>query len=256
MSDASLVGRQVSYEQRMFWRNPGASIFTFVFPIMFLLIFATLFGNDVQISELSKVKSIQFYVPGLIAFGIISACFTSLAISLTLRRDAGMLKRKRGTPLPAWALIGGLVGSSIIVGLIIAAVVFALGKLLYGLRMPAAHLPALMLTLVLGAIAFCVFGIAVSSLIPNGDAAPAITNAVIFPLLFISNVFVPNNVKWLHRVADLFPVSHFAHATFVAFNAKPGASSFAGTDLAVMGLWAVAGAVAAVRLFRWEPTHN
>lgn len=255
MSAAGLAMHQVRYEQKSYWRNPASAFFTFVFPIMFLVIFASLNSGE-RISFLGGLKYNQYYAPGIIAFGIISACYTNLAMTLSLRRDAGILKRLRGTPLPAASMFGGLLGNSAIISVILVALVSAIAILFYGVTFPG-HYPALAVALLVGAACFCAIGVAVSSLIPNADAAPAVVNAVLFPLLFISGVFFPVRPdSLLSKIADFFPIRHFVNALFTAFDPRlphGPAHGFAGGDLLVVGLWAVGAAAFAVRRFRWEP---
>lgn len=144
-NNASLVGRQVGYEQKAFWRNPAAAGFTVIFPLLFLVIFS-LTSNSTKIvvghenGHPLKVHGIQYFAAGLLAFGLITACYTSLSINLATRRDEGMLKRKRGTPLPAWAFMAGVVGNAMIVGVFLAVVVTAFGRLAYGLNVPGSRL--------------------------------------------------------------------------------------------------------------------
>ena len=103
------VLQQVKWEQKQFWRNPPAAVFTFVFPLMFLLIFSSLYSSD-RIAQLGNIKFVQQYVPAIVAFGLISACYTNLAFTLSLRRAQGILKRKRGTPLTVFTYMGWAVG--------------------------------------------------------------------------------------------------------------------------------------------------
>ena len=114
MNDMSLALRQVRYTNKAFWRNPASAGFTFAFPLMFLVIFTALFGNSttcVVFSSAGKclknVKTSTFYVSAIGAFAIITATFTNLAIGVTFQRDAGILKRVRGAPVPAWVYMFG-----------------------------------------------------------------------------------------------------------------------------------------------------
>ena len=102
MSGPALALHQFRFDQRVFWRNPASVFFTILLPIIFLLIFATIFGND-EIDELGGIKTTTYYVPAIITLAIVSATMQSLAISLTVDRENGILKRGRGTPLPVWA---------------------------------------------------------------------------------------------------------------------------------------------------------
>ena len=181
MSDVGLLGRQIGYEQRSYWRNPTAAGFSFAFPIVLLVIFAST-GRGSTITSLGpgKVNFTQYYIPAIVAFGVMGACFTNLAIFTTFKRDMGILKRMRGTPLPAWAYLGGAIGNSIIVSIVLSALVIAVGIVAYNVTFPG-HTAALLITLALGAATFCALGLAMTTVIPNAEAAPAIVNLIFFP---------------------------------------------------------------------------
>jgi ABC-2 type transport system permease protein len=174
---------------------------------------------------------------------------------VTISRDLGVLKRVRGTPLPPWAYICGRIGHSIAISVLMVAIVTIVGAVAYGTHMPDNTLPGLIVTLVVGSFAFCALGLALTSVIPNADAAPAVTNGTILPLLFISNVFVPlqDPPAWLDVVGDVFPVKHFAAALQTAYFPDQAGAGFEWTDLAIIAAWGVAGTVLAVRYFSWEP---
>ena len=173
MSGLALVLRQIRYENRSFWRNPPAAFFTFVFPLIFLVIFNAFFGNDRIDVPGGSTRMSTFYVPAIAALSVINACFTGLAMSVSLARDQGLLKRIRGTPLPAWAFLVGRVGHMALVALLLVAIVTAAGALFYGVDVPTRTLPAAIVTLAIGAAAFASLGLAVTALIPSADAAPA-----------------------------------------------------------------------------------
>ena len=135
MSDLGLARRQVVAEQKSFWRNPAAAGFTIIFPLMLLVVFASL-NSGTRIHDLGNIRFIEYYVPGILAYAVIAACFMSLAMNLTRQRDEGILKRKRATPLPAWALIAGLVGSSIIIAFVLSLATIGLGMVVYGNHAP------------------------------------------------------------------------------------------------------------------------
>ncbi|MDQ1723057.1 MAG: type transport system permease protein [Frankiaceae bacterium] len=248
-----LITHQLRYEQLAYWRNPPAAFFTFLFPLMFLVLFASL--NKGQTIELNgkKLSYNQYFVPGILAYGVMGACFSNLAMTLSNRREFGQLKRKRATPLPAWALIGGLIASSIVISLVLVIVTFGAGIGLYGVVISASRIPAIAVALILGAACFCAVGIALQTLIPNADAAPAVVNFTLLPLTFISGVWFPvPDSSFLAKVAEAFPVRHFVTALFDATNG-PGSGGFATKDLLWLAGWLVLGTVVAVRRFRWEP---
>lgn len=255
MNAVALAVHQLRYEQKSYWRNPPSAFFTFAFPVMFLIIFASLNTGE-TVAFLGGLKYNQYYTPGIVAFGVISACFTNLAMTLSIRRDAGTLKRLRGTPLPTVSLFGGLVANSMVVSTLLTVIVTVVGILFYGVTFPG-HWFALLLTLAVGAACFCALGIALSSIVSNADAAPAVVNGVLFPILFISGIFFPLRPDSIFSmVANVFPIRHFALATFAAFDprlAHGPSHGFAWNHLAVIAVWAVVASVVAVRRFRWDP---
>jgi ABC-2 type transport system permease protein len=251
-SDLQLLGRQVGWEQRSYWRNPAAAGFSFVFPILIMVIFASTSGNN-TISELGNINYTQYYIPSIVAFGIMGVTFTNLAITVTFKREAGTLKRVRGSPLPSWIYLGGLIGNSVVVGILLTILVITFGMIAYSVTFPG-NVVALILTLVVGAACFCALGLATTTIIPNADAAPAVVNLVFFPLLFISGTFFPiAKDSALTKIAGVFPVRHFITGTFAAFDPH-ARSSLRGGDLLVMAVWGAVGLVVANRRFRWEPS--
>jgi len=193
-------------------------------------------------------------VPGILAFGLISACYTNLAIRMTINRDFGILKRVRGTPVPTWAYLAGQVGSSVVITFILFLVTVGLGVVAFDVDFRPSTAAGLLVTLALGAACFCALGLAVSGLCPNADAAPAIVNFSIFPLLFVSGIFFPldNAPEWITTVAGLFPMERLADGLQYAFDPRTTGLGFNAGDLWGLLAWTVAGAVLAVRLFRWD----
>jgi ABC-2 type transport system permease protein len=246
---------QVWYTNKAFTRNPAAAFFTLVFPLMFLVIFSVIFGNgQIEVARGVKVSVATFYVPAIATFSVITACYTNIAIGLAFARENGVLKRTRGSPLPAWVFLFGRIVHAVLVALLLVAICAAFGAIFYHATLPTQTLPAFVLTLVVGAAAFCSLGVALTAAIPNADAAPAVVNASILPLLFISNVFIPlqNPPAWLDFVSKVFPVRHFADAMVGSFFALTG-SGLQGNDLLIIGAWGLAGIVIGLRFFTWEP---
>jgi ABC-2 type transport system permease protein len=255
LNTASLTLRQARYEMRAFWRNPAAAFFTFVFPLMFLVIFNVVFGNVEFGIPGGEVDASTFYVPAILAFSVIGACYTNIAIGVAFARQQGVLKRVRGTPLPPVAFLSGRILQAIGVALILVVIVLAAGAAFYGVEIPEDRLPALVVVLIVGAASFCALGLAVTAIIPNADAAPAVVNATILPLLFISDIFIPTSdaPEWLTGFASLFPVVHFAEALHRVFNPFETGNGFDAKNLLVMAAWGVAGVALALRFFSWEP---
>ena len=248
--------RQLRYESVAFYRNPAAAFFTFVFPLIFLVIFNLLFGNEELEIDGGTTNVSTFYVPAIAALSVINACYTGLSMSMSISRDQGLLKRLRGTPLPAVSFLIGRVVFMTLVALALVAIVTLFGTLFYGVDIPTNTLPAFIISLALGAATFSILGLAITAFIPNADAAPAVVNASILPLLFISDVFIPigaDSPRWLTLIGDLFPVKHLSVALQTAFNPFESGSGFEPEHLGVLALWGVIGAVVAARRFSWEP---
>jgi ABC-2 type transport system permease protein len=244
---------QVGYVNKAFWRNPSRAFFTFAFPLMFLVIFTSLFGNsNVHIGPKSITLS-TYYVSAMAAFGLITACYSNIAMTMTFQRESGILKRIHGTPLPSAAFLGARVIHALLVGVLLVVLTAGFGALFYDVTIPTGlTLFRFLVMLVVGAMAFCALGLAVSGFVPNADAAPAVVNATILPLLFLSGIFVPfgnNTPDWIIWIARIFPVRHFAAGMQAGFLG----TTFHWSDVLVVALWGIGGLLVAMRWFRWEP---
>ncbi len=255
MSDLALALRQVKYENLAFWRNPAAAFFTIAFPLMFLVLLNLAFGNEEVDVGGAEVRQATLLIPSIVAFSVITACYTNIAINISFARDQGLLKRTRGTPLPAWAFLFGRIAHAILIALMLVAAVVTAGALFYGVGIPTITMPAFLVSLTLGAATFCSLGLAVTAAIPNADASPGIVNASILPLLFVSNVFIPlqDPPVWLGLIREVFPVKHFSDALQAAFTPLETGSGLQMEDLLAVGLWGLVGIAVALRFFSWEP---
>jgi ABC-2 type transport system permease protein len=253
MSNAALTLRQVRFTNKAFWRNPASAFFTFAFPLIFLVIFTALLGGGTGEVGGESFSIAKLYVPGIAAFSVITACYTNLAMSVTFARDEGILKRLHGTPLPGWAYIVARVLHATFIAVILVAIVTAFGRVFYDVTIPTGmSLVRFSITLVIGAGSFAAMGLAVTCVIPNADAAPAIVNASILPLLFLSGVFIPlqdGMPGWVNSVGTLFPIRHFVEAMNSAFLGTP----FRWWDVIYVAIWGVAALLLAARYFSWEP---
>ncbi len=255
-SIGNLVWHQFRYQNKLFWRTPIAAFFTLVFPLMLLILFTAIFGNEVI--EGLGVTTAQFFTPGLAVFAAVSASYTSLAIGTAIARDNGILKRVRGTPIPPWAYIAGRVASSIWLAFIAVVAMMAVGVIFYGVQIYPRTLPAAIVTFVVGVASFAALGLLVAAISPNGDAAPAITNATLLPIAFISNIFFPvqDPPRWMEIAGDFFPLKHFAEAFRDCFDPTKTGMQFHWADLAYMAIWGILAALLAIRFFKWEPSAS
>lgn len=243
-----LVAHQIRYEQLSFWRNPQSAVFTFVLPVAIIVVFGLVFGGVKATSYFDNRTPLEYYIPTIAAVSVLGACYSQLAVVLAMRRQQGILKRLRATPLPAWVYFTGLVAHCVMISVVQVALIIGLGRL-YGAPLPSGW-GALVITLVLGAAAFCTLGVAVASLITNADAAPAVVQFILFPLIFISGTYFPIHSQVLNSIAGALPLRPFNQALTDSFSAHP---QIGGGHLAVLLAWGVVGAFIAVRRFRWEP---
>ncbi len=253
MNTLSLTVRQVGYVNKAFWRNPASAFFTFAFPLMFLVIFTALLGSGNVHLAGRTVKESTYYVAAMAAFAVISACYTNVAMTVTFQRDAGILKRINGTPLRAGVYLTARVLHALLVAILLVVITAGFGRLAYHATVPGGiTLVHFVVMLVVGAGSFCALGFAITTAIPNADAAPAIVNASILPLLFLSGIFIPlgtNAPTWIVWVARIFPVRHFALGLQAGFLG----TSFDWVDVGIVAAWGVAGLLYAIRRFSWEP---
>ena len=226
---------QLRYVNKTFWRNPAAAIFTFGFPLMFLVIFTVLLGHGMMHLDSRVIRQSTYYVAAMAAFGVITSSYTNVAMTVTFQRDAGILKRTNGTPLPAVSYFGAKVLHALFVALLLVALTAAFGRVFYQADVPTGMtLVRFLVMVVVGSTSFCALGVAVTSLIPNADSAPAIVNATILPLLFLSGIFIPlgnDAPAWVTFIARVFPVHHFASGLQAGFIGTP----FSWTDVAGCG---------------------
>lgn len=253
-----MLGRQVAFENRVFWRNPAAAVFTVALPIVMLVTLIALFDEIATLPGGIEVPVATYYVVATATLAIYTTCFTNVGMSVTISRDAGMLKRVQVSPLPATTYVLAKVLHSVLVmaGLVIA--IATIGAVGYDVAIPTATLLPLAVSVVLGAAAFSALGLAITSVIPNADAAPAVMNAAALPILFLSGTFVPTDGApgWLQAVATVFPVRHLIDALFAGYGLDPGApDGWLPGSLAVVAAWGLAGGFVAVRFFRWTSSH-
>lgn len=252
-SEVSLLTTQVNYQNKIFFRTPVAAFFTIFFPLMIFVVFALVFGNE-YIEELG-VTTAQYFAPAMAVFAAVSASYTNIATTTAYQRDMGILKRVRGTPLPAITYMGGKIISAVEIAVLSVVVMMVIGVAFYGVEVYVRTLPAAVVTFLIGVGTFAALGLLVAAVVPSGEAATAVTNATLLPLAFISGVFLPpssDSPGWLTTIADFFPLKHFVEPFTQAFSPTYTGSGWEWGDLAYMLVWGVGAALLAVKLFKWE----
>lgn len=252
----SLLARQIRYQLLVFWRTPVALFFTLALPLIMLVLFNALFGGETVTIEGGEWPVRQFYTGGLAAFTAVSATYTNLANMVPIRREEGVLKRWRSTPLPTSIYIGGFIGSAIVLAFLGTVLMLGLGVVFYDLDVEVAKLPGALASFVIGVATFAALGMLVAGLVRTASSAAAVANATLLPLAFVSNVFIATGDDapgWMTTLGDVFPLKPFVVNIQDAFNPFVDAPAFDWQRNAYVALWGVAGAVLAIRFFRWEP---
>ncbi len=253
VSDLPLVARQVRFEQLSFWLNPIGAVLTIGFSVVFIVIFLSTSGHS-TVGYLAHINLGQYYLPAFAAYGIMAACFNILAITLVNRREMGLLKRLRLSPLPTWMLLAAIFINSMIIALIQVVLMLLVGRFGYNVHGPQ-DIPAFVLVVVVGMLSFTALGVGVSTLVPNADAAGPIVSLVFFILVALSGLYFPvKSGSGLSTFTDFFPIRHLILASVDSFNGIPGASIW--NDVLVMALWGVGGVIISLRRWEWSPKRG
>jgi ABC-2 type transport system permease protein len=249
------IGHQLGADLLCYRRNTQSVVFTILLPVLFLVILASIFRNATVHVPGGTIKESVYYVPGLIAWGLITAAFSNLALSVVRNRESGIYKRRRATPLPASAVIASRAAVAVLTALAITAVMLVIGWAAYGASIPGRTAPAFVLDVIVGAAAFCCLGFAAATIIRNVDAVQPVVWATILPLSFISGIFIATSElpRWLADISYVFPVRPLAAALLEAYNPHTTGSGLNWGYLAILAGWGVAGLIIAIRRFNWLP---
>jgi ABC-2 type transport system permease protein len=254
-STIGLVARQTRYQILYFFRVPVALFFTILLPVIMLVLFNALFGDNTVTTDEGEWPIRQFYTGGLAAYTAVSATYSNLGNMVPIRRDEGILKRWRSTPLPTWTYLAGLILSSVLIAVVSVALMLTMGVVLYDLQIDWVKMPAAAITLLIGVASFAALGMALVSVIKTASSSAAMVNATILPLAFISDVFVATDDEgFLHTVASVFPLKPFVNAFQDCFNPFIDGSGFSPGRLAFVAAWGAVGLAIAIKRFTWEPS--
>ena len=237
-------------QQLIFWRNREAAFFTFLFPILLLVLIGSVYGDE----PIEGVDAPTFLLVGLLGYGVAANAFAGLAITLVIRREAGVLKRVRGTPLGPGTYLAAVIGSTLVViGLEVVA------QLLLGVYVLGAEWPdqpmVFAAAILVGTAAFAALGIAVTTAVKTAEGSSAVVNAIFLPMAFISGVFfsTADMPAFLEAISEVLPLTYLLELIRAAF--LPG-EGFAPSALVAVSLWGLAGLIVALRRFRWEPREG
>ncbi len=260
MSTATMVTREAGYVRKVMTRNPQALFFTIGLPLLYLFIFATVFGkyHEHLAGQPGNLKVATAIVASVMVIGVVSAAFQFLATVLVNDRENGILKRLRSAPVPTATFLAGYLINSILTAALLAVLVAGLGRAAYGVSLPAAHILAAIVTVLVGAFACCALALAVTVMIRKASTATALVPALTLTLFFLSGNFfsLDGAPAGLRTAANVFPVRHFYMAMLTAFNPNVTGSAFAPRDLGILALWGAAGLALAAWKFRWTPARD
>ncbi len=244
-----LFRHELGGELLLYVRSRELAFFTFLLPMIFFVLLGSTYGDD----TVEGVRGSDFLEAGMIGYGAISIAFAGLAIVLVIRRESGILKRLRATPLPAPAYVAALLSAFLAAFAVEVVGLILLGRLLFGIGVPD-RIGSLVLALLLGAISFCGLGIGVTALMRSAEGASAVVNAIYLPMSFIAGAFFsPHHFpSFLRGIADVLPLTYFLRLVRnVMLHGQEIWSQ--GTNVAVVTAWGIVGVIVAIRYFRWEP---
>jgi ABC-2 type transport system permease protein len=247
-----LLLHQFRAEQRLFWRSRELAFFTFLLPIVFYLMLGSAYGDE----DIQGVDGYQFLLAGMLGYGAAATTFAGLALLLVIRRESGVLKRLRITPLPAATYIGAVLGSIIVIFLLEAVILIVLARFAFDVPMPDSP-ASLAFVLLLGAASFAALGIGLAALIRSAEGSSAVVNALYLPVAFISGAFFSPDTfpELLQLIGEILPLSHLIRLCrdVIAY----GESVLDHLDdVAVVAAWGLLGLAVALRRFRWEPRER
>ena len=247
----SSLAHQLRFEQKIFWRSREAAVFIFVFPLLLYTLLGAVYGDDID-----GVPAVDILLAGLFGYGAANTAFGGLAISLVVRREAGVLKRIRATPLTPAVYLTAVLLSTLVTFALESVALLALGGLLFDASMPANWL-GFAGAVVLGVASFAGLGLAAAALIRSAEGVSAVVNVVILPMAFLSGSFGPTREfpAVLQAIADVLPLTYFLDIVNGVY--LDGDSLYADpTALAIVLGWGAAGVLVALRRFGWTPRER
>jgi ABC-2 type transport system permease protein len=252
MRDLALAVSQTRYSLVGFLRNPRAFVFTIVMPLFLLVIMNTIFRHLTNFT--GGHSAAVYYTPAMVGYQVTWTGFATLGVTVVTDREAGLLKRFRGTPMPSWVYLAAEMARTLVVVVCTVAAIVLLGAVFYAVPVSPSALVGLAVYTVVGTAAMSSLGLAITRVCPTTDSASALGPFVVVILAFISGVFVPLSLlpSWMVDLGRAFPLEHLAAGLRQAF-ARPGSTGITLDDLGALALWGLGASLVSVRVFRWEP---
>ena len=242
---------EIRNQQRLFWRNRESAVFVFIFPPMLFLLLGAVYSGKID-----GFRAADVLLVGLIGYGCANTAFAGLAITLVIRRESGVLKRIRATPLPMVTYLAAVLCSTLVVFVLQMLLTITLGLTLYGAKGPE-NWPGMILAALLGVACFAGLGFGITSLIRSSEGASAVVNLIVLPMAFLSGSFGPTRryPEALRWVADVLPLTYLINLMKAVY--LRGDSFFGHQkDIAIVVAWGLVGVLIAWRRFGWEPREQ
>jgi ABC-2 type transport system permease protein len=247
----STLAHQLRFEQKIFWRSREAAVFIFVFPLLLYALLGSVYNDTIE-----GRAAVDVLLAGLFGYGAANTAFAGLAIVLVVRREGGLLKRLRATPLPPATYLAAVLLSTLTTFALQSVSLLALGGLVFHASMPANWL-GFAGAIVLGVACFAGMGLAAASLIRSAEGVSAVVNVVVLPMAFLSGAFGPTRhfPAFLQAIADALPLTYFLDIVDGVY--LDGDSLFADPKaLAIVLAWGAAGVIVALNRFGWMPRER
>jgi ABC-2 type transport system permease protein len=246
-----LYRHQLKWEQRLFWRSRESAVFVFLFPLLLFTLLTAVYNGRIYGRPASWAL-----LAGMLGYGAATTAFAGLALILVARRELGILKRIRSTPLPPATYLVAVLTSIMVVFALQAVSLFVLGKVLKSTPWPH-NVISLVLTLALGAAVFAALGLALTGFIRSLEGSSAIVNVIVLPMAFLSGSFGPTRhypqvLRAIGAVLPLKPLIDLINGIYLHGQQiwdRPRA-------VAVLVAWGILGMAVAIRKFRWEPREG
>ena len=247
-----LFAHEVRFQLLLYTRSKELAFFTFLLPIILFVLLGSTYGKD----TINGVRGSDFLEAGMLGYGLVSTAFAGLAIFMVVRRETGILKRVRATPLPPWAYIGAVLTSTLLAFALNSIAIVAIGRGMFSVPLPHRWL-SLVAVLLVGAFAFAAMGLGLTVIVKTAEGSSATVNAIYLPMSFISGAFFsPRSFPHvLQIVADVLPLTYFIRLTRDVMLFDHHVWDNWG-DLAAVGAWGAFGAFVAATRFRWEPAEG
>ena len=246
-----LYRHQLRWEQLLFWRSRESAVFVFLFPLLLFTLLTAVYNGRIYGRPASWAL-----LAGMLGYGAATTAFAGLALILVARRELGILKRIRSTPLPPATYLIAVLTSIMVVFALQAVSLFVLGKVLKSTPWPA-NVVSLALALALGAAVFAALGLALTGFIRSLEGSSAIVNVIVLPMAFLSGSFGPTRhypqaLRVIGAVLPLKPLIDLINGIYLHGQQiwdRPRA-------VALLIAWGIFGMVVAIRKFRWEPREG